>query len=265
MKVIKKQYESVGAFQSDVCADPGRRCLAEWQTQGGDSFGGAPVCEIVGPLRAGWAAGVEQARALGGGVNLAPASEARMVRRWADDSQDGIDWDPERAAYEMAPVLQRRPVRVGGAIRGVRSFVVNVSSSWRVGASALLFKALAVAAVVDVLESAGVRCEVWAVGGFDCSREFQCFAYRVKAAPDPLNLGALCSAVAPWALRFWGFSWQDRHGVIVPSNRGQPPAIKNIIECFDFPGVMGGVIDKEDCLNSEAARAWVLRCCEGAS
>ncbi len=253
MKIIKRQYDSVADFQADTVTDTKGRTISNFDSD----FAGASLRDITGPLRAGWADGVERARALCGGVELAPARAGRMVRRWADDSNDGLDWDLERAMYELPPVLVRRPDLSDGRARGVRSFIVNIGESFSVGSNCMLYKALALAAVVDLFESQRARCEVWGVFGADCGGELQAAAYRIKAAADPINLGALCSAVAPWALRFWFFAWQDKHGVYVPPGRGKALKMEQIQRLFDFPGSVGGVIDRGDCLGLESARAWV--------
>lgn len=263
--IIKKQYQSVSEFQADT--DGAGRCLAQYNEdkKARARFMGAPVEDVTGPLRAGWADGVAQARKMAAGVELAPVRSGRMVRRWVDDSQDGLDWDKERAMYEMAPVLQRRPEKAFGVARGVRSFVVNIGEHCQIAASSCIWKALSVGAAVDSLESVGVRCEIWAAKGTDCHNgEYHYLSYRIKAASDPLNLGALCSAVAPWALRWWFFCWQDKHGRHVPNHRGSCLKMADIVSQFDFPGDLGGVIDTGRCLSESQAAAWVRESCGGA-
>jgi hypothetical protein len=256
MKKLKKIYQSVVDFQRDTNQDG--RAVSEYDS----GFVGAALADVRGAYKFGWADGVKRARELGGDYLTAAGGAARMVRRWADPAYDGIDFDPERARYEMPCVVRRMPEKAAGVSRGVAVLFVNIAEAASVSADALLWKAIAAARWCDLQESAGKRCEIWAGVVADSKNHSNDVAswvvsWRVKSADDPVNLGLICSCIAPWALRFWGFAWQDKFDPSHTSGRGKAQKI-GLVKAEEITGGrVNGLIDQGDCLSRYAAENWI--------
>lgn len=208
--------------------------------------------------RFGWSDGVARLSSL---PDIVPAaSETGEVRRaWSD--QDGDEMDMERY-WDGAPFLARRFKAAGLRARlGPASVFVNVSERSGVSSDAMLWKAYAVAKLVDSLESTGRRVAVF-VGSSarDCftrgARDYA-LRIRVKAEDEPLNLSAVVGAASPWFLRLWVLSHISCH-VDADANCGYPRALRGSEIVTD--GAF--VLDTGEALSKSDAARWLLQSAE---
>jgi hypothetical protein len=169
--------------------------------------GTSSYAETVALLRAGWPAGAEQARALSAqlGAEMADSMTAERPAPVWDVSGDDADvsrfleGEPENMVAwvpEMVPAA-------GRVVRVVLDAGVNCS----VKEHHLQAAGVMTAAAVDVLESRGVRCEVWVAypASFDsCTVEVR---HRLKAAEEALDLPRVVAGMHPSGWRRIAFRW----------------------------------------------------------
>jgi hypothetical protein len=86
---------------------------------------------------------------------------------------------------------------------------VNIGEGCYTNYNDLLCKTFAALKIVDKLETIGVRCAVYACLSFipvyskGYPGENDMIEICVKNHADNVNLGALCTAISPWMLRYW--------------------------------------------------------------
>jgi len=175
---------------------------------GSEGFTGTPsYAAAVALLKTGWPAGAERARALSASLagSLAAADSCERPAPVWDVSGDDADvsryleGEPENMVAwvpEMVPAA-------GRVVRVVLDAGVNCS----VKEHHLQAAGVMTAAAVDVLESRGVRCEVWVAypASFDsCTVEVR---HRLKAAEEALDLPRVVAGMHPSGWRRIAFRW----------------------------------------------------------
>lgn len=214
-EVNRPEWQKVGRRWLVECSglseflNAGPRVVPHCDSETGSaSFTGTPSWETaVELLRAGWPAGAERARELSAALagTLAAADSCERPGPVWDVAGDDADvdrflsGDPESMvawAPEYVPVA-------GRVVRVVLDAGVNCS----VNEGHLQTAGVMTAAAVDVLESRGVRCEVWVSypATFPkCEVEVR---HRLKAAEEPLDLPRVVAGMHPSGWRRVGFRW----------------------------------------------------------
>lgn len=106
------------------------------------------------------------------------------------------------------------PVRVESPSPKFMRVVVNIGASGGVSAQTILARGAALCALVDLLEMAGVRCEVAVVDAVATSGKWYCQTVLVKPFEQPLDLPRVAYAIGhPSVLRVHTFRLYERMGV----------------------------------------------------
>jgi len=240
MKEIKHIFESPAAMYETAGTPKARSAY----------FTGATVEEIHA-RRWGWVEGIKMLEALPE-WKAPPAPGARWVKTWSD--YDGDDLDPARM-MDGAPCLSRRIKDTGRRVRGIVRVIVNIAQGCHTAADAMLWKAYAAARLVDSMEAAGQRCEIYAAmyakHGYTNGDAY--IETKIKAAADPLNVALCLNMFAPWALRYWYLGIMDTTGKATPGHGGA-------WEIADRPDAAGAIIiDCDDCLSRGAAAGFIQK------
>jgi len=249
--MIDKTKTRVSEFAS--LADLYRDCSPHASRKDSPRFRGATLDEIR-ERRFAWPEAIAEMQRLAQ-VIPAPVKQCRFVKKWND--YDGDELDIERLHNGQDP-LSRRIKERGGHTRGqVRKIVINVAESADVPAAAMYCKAYAAGKLCDGIEESGDRAEIYiaayAAGAFDRGREDFYTSVKIKSAEEPLNIGAVLAASAPWMLRFWFFAVMDKagnNGDHVTSSRGSARGIKHLHEDAT-------VIDTGEALTMAEAGKWI--------
>jgi hypothetical protein len=112
------------------------------------------------------------------------------------------------------------------AKRPIVTLVVNIAAHFGISAKAKANYGAAVVAVIDRLESAGRRVEVYAAEATSNGQQRFFMAWLVKAAGEHLDLGALSYSVAhPAVHRRIGFAVKERSSLQQDAGYGQPETL----------------------------------------
>lgn len=156
------------------------------------------------------------------------------------------------------PECMRRVKRAKRDVRSVR-FVVNLSASCMVNASALEARGQAIVNTAHALTLAGTPIEVWAIEPNECGGEVLSSCILLKRADAPINWQTMAFWLgSPLALRGMVFAHQDacmteeeraprRYG------RGQPVSFAKI--GGTIPGRSGPCVVVDQTLSNEGARS----------
>lgn len=217
-----------------------------------DDFQGCSIAEY-NERRYKWSGGLDKVRRLS--ELDAMVSAARCEKRWSD--YDGDNMDVERY-YNEQPFLSRRVQVSGGNRRGQYRIVVNVAENYRVNSENMLWKAYAASRLCDEIESQGNRVEV-IVGGFasGCAEGYgytwvNCVA---KKAQDPVNLGLLCTLMAPWTWRITMFALLYHYEKCSPYI-GRSHTVREYLGGDEIEN-KAILIDTGDCLSHERADVFI--------
>lgn len=177
-------------------------------------------------------------------------------------SIDGYDIDIERM-YEGRNFLLDKHKRHN--LPKAIDLYINVAESMYVKYKSMLQKTYAALKIVDQLESIGVRVAVYSCmtfapikrvygkkkGEIDVTDARQ-IEVCIKDYADPVNLGALCTAISPWFLRHWCILWM--HGKI-PNLHGD----SGVPRFFDKSGIGENsiVIETGSCLTTDGANKFI--------
>jgi hypothetical protein len=204
-----------------------------------------------------WTEGIQQMNALTK-FNATPAAYSRPVKRWND--YDGDELDIERLWNGQDPLSKRVKV-AGGRGRGrQRTIYICAGENWTINAKDMLWKSFAAGRLCDDLEAAGERIEIYTCfyaremfeRPKDGKEDFWLMC-KVKSANEPLNIGAVLTATAPWSLRVWMLAAADAHGKTTYSYGFPRPVRQAISE----PQAI--VIDTSEVLSEAAANDWIKR------
>ena len=180
----------------------------------------------------GWKEGRQGLRAaaatLDGEFHPRPPQAFDVAGDWLD-VPSAIAGDPEQWGYDEEAPGRARIIRLG----------IPLSASWTVPASTLRNRGAAIAAIIDGLESEGIRCEVDAYSVHEGGAEAQAvIIHRVKEAGAHLSLDRLAASIIhPGTFRrlhfaglehlggesIAGFDVDDlRHGYGIPADFRDP-------------------------------------------
>lgn len=174
-------------------------------------------------------------------------------RRWTWSYDDGAEGDHERCLAGRA-FLRTRKKREGNRRGRCATIRVNVSESGRIGATSMVWKAYAAATLADQLQLRGIGTKItseFMTKGASTNNEYSNLhlVVTVKDYNEPLNLGHIAQACAPWQLRCNVFEYMTKH--IPAISRGKGAASK--IDAL--PGEI--VINQGECLSQSAAKTWL--------
>lgn len=217
---------------------------------GRPEFMGATVHDIHA-RRWGWAEAVKMLEALPE-WKAPPAPGGRWVKTWND--YDGDELDPERL-YAGAPCLARRVKQTGQRIKGVARVYVNVCENADIKADKMLWKTYAAARLVDSMEAAGQRCEIYAafasIGTYKEERRDGWICTKIKSSEEPLNVALCLNVFSPWMLRYWYFAIINKTGKAY-SHKGSANSINGRSETAG-----AYIIDTGECLSKDAAARFI--------
>jgi hypothetical protein len=200
----KYHFNSLSAFYQacEKCTPTGEKDRFNMHTNYNRSaFTGLPLADIK-KYKMSYPVGVEKLR------HLADFKVEKDTKIRYYDSFDGYDIDIDRMYQGLDFLLNQRKVR---KLPKTIDVFVNVSESADVDYELMLNKTWAALKVIDHLETLGVRTALYAcisVNPKFTTRKRRVPLYievEVKNYAQSVNLGALCTAISPWMLRYWGF------------------------------------------------------------
>lgn len=155
------------------------------------------------------------------------------IKYW--DQFDGFDIDIDRMYSDLDFLLNERKV---SKLPKTMDVFINFVEPAHTDYTCMLMKAYTALKITDHLETLGVRTGLFAcsvskprVTQGDDSPYF--IEICVKQYSDPINLGALCTAISPWMSRYWEFLWAAGHYQYLSHGVGNainfPPELKGII------------------------------------
>ncbi len=153
----------------------------------------------------GWPEGLGYANALSAQLASSVTGSRRMAPKLTRCQAGFAPCVPAMLAGEPESMFAIRQEMREGCGRVVR-VVYNQCSSWGISGETLLKRGAIVAALVDVLEGAGVRCEVVACTGLRKGSQAHEFFVPLKSAGDPLDMDALIfwlAHAAAYRRMFW--------------------------------------------------------------
>lgn len=122
------------------------------------------------------------------------------------DQFDGFDIDIDRMYEHLDYLINEKKVK---KLPKAIDIYVNIGENSDKTYTEMLHKTYASLRIIDHLESLGVRTSVW-VAMYTVKPNVNSDGYFevcVKKHSDPVNLGALCTAISPWMCRYWGLLW----------------------------------------------------------
>lgn len=166
---------------------------------------------------------------------------------------DGFDIDVDRMYDNLDFLLDTRRQR---KLPKTIDIYVNIIESWKIGYNQMLIKAYAALSIIDKLETLGVRCAVYACSAFNPKvgkNKFLPTEYLevcIKNYHDPVNIGALCTAISPWMFRHHMILWTIGHIPNIDLNGvSQPERLPS--------GLTGIIIEKRQCLDLNEANQFI--------
>lgn len=241
------------------------------QERNSEFDGGASWDEALDLARNGWAEGESKVGAIC--RRLEDKIAHRIVR-------DDWNYDVEGQAFDVARYLQGEPEHwsrpeesytiTGHGERHVK-IVFNGTSAWFVSAKAIIIKGAAIAALVEMLEYANQRCEVWLVMSVgsrltkNLTKATFATATRVKAYDQPLEISRLAFALAhPASLRRLHFAAAEGahksivEGVSAPCSYGRACEFNELDDTSVYVPCSGKTEPNADWTSQEYAETWVL-------
>jgi hypothetical protein len=151
--------------------------------------------EALDLARKGWPEGAEAARRFAGQFGAVAASNVLRPEIGYAVCGDTIDMG-RYLMGEPECFMEWRESEVSAAGAKVLKVAINISISSAIPADAIMRRGAAMIALVDLLEQAGRRCEVW-VASATCSNgeHYREFAVRLKEAGQPLETDRLAFAM----------------------------------------------------------------------
>lgn len=242
----KHLYHSLSEFYSDIQNHYKTNLYESLERMDDPSFTGLPLSEIR-KFKYSYPVGVDKIRNL---PDFEMKSKVK-VKYW--DQFDGFDIDIDRMYSDLDFLRNERKI---SRLPRTMDIYINFTESAAIGYSAMLMKAYTALKITDHLETLGVRTALFAcsvskpdvaIGNDDPYFIEIC----VKNYSDPVNLGALCTAISPWMSRYWEFLWAAGHYQYLGSSIGK---------AVNFPeGLKGIIIDKRQCHDLNGARNFIER------
>jgi len=244
----KHCYNSISSFYADINNYLNNPIYKETANEDHPKFRGLCLAEIQG-AKYSYPVGVEK---LSHFKDFTVEKDI-SIKYW--NQFDGWDIDIDRMMENLDFLLDSHKKRL---LPKTLDIYINVGEGGDVNYEKLLCKTYATIKIVDKLETLGVRCSVFTCASFETHTRTRTRANRgengyleicVKQYADTLNLGALCTAISPWMLRYWMFLFiiGKYPGVIhgIAYARSMPPELKGII------------IETGSCLDKYAANQFI--------
>jgi hypothetical protein len=165
---------------------------------------------------------------------------------------DGYDIDIDRMMDGLDFLVDTHKKRL---LPKTADVYINIGEGGNVDYEMLLCKTYAAITVIDKLEVLGVRCAVYACASFGTNTypgklsEEGYLEICIKSHSDTLNLGALCTAISPWMLRYWIFMF------IIGK---YPGIVEGIAFSLKMPSdITGIIIETTNCLTKESSNQFI--------
>jgi hypothetical protein len=245
-KTQRRIYQSMQAMLADAKHD---RKSMPWGTPSSkedsdykNEWAGCSPVEAWGLARSGWEGVVAETDALASRITDAVVKQ-RIVTRWesARDTYGGrVDVGRYLAGEPDCMVRTKRVKRRGNA--KVVRIVIPTTYSCSVSETTVRKRGAAVVALVDVLNRAGNRLEVWAHNQIRVGDNRESIATMVQDPAEPVNMARIMFALAhPGWLRRIIFGVQENPAVwpeawIVARGGGYGNCISTPPQAGDIPG-----------------------------
>lgn len=217
MATERRIYESMQAL---VAASTHDRTMMPWYSppsskrEDDAEWHGGSVAEVATLARHGWEGVVAETDALASRITDAVVKQ-RVITRWEqqrDVAGGRVDVGRYLAGEPDCMIRSRRRQRRGAA--KVVRIVVPTTYSASVSEDVVRRRGAAVVALVDVLNRAGNRLEIWSWNQIMIGNNRESIATKVQDAADPVNMGRIMFALAhPGMLRRIVFGVQENPAV----------------------------------------------------
>lgn len=237
-------YNSLTAFYNDM-PNVHQNLYGHYENYDSASFKGLSNAQIV-QNKFSYAFGVEKLKHLPDFEILKPEWQKYF------NSFDGFDIDIDRMHDGLDFLIERRK---HSKLPKTMDIYVNFAENASVDYEEILNKTYAALKIIDFLETQGVRVALFAVCYSQLKITGDAMVYleiKVKDYPDPVNLGALCTAISPWMLRHWTFLWFCSKFKDIRMGLGYAKEIPNNIK--DPKAIY---IDNGQCLSQRSAISFV--------
>lgn len=216
----RHQFNDFDSFVADVCQLPGHPGISSRDVGRASHFGSYTFDQAVALAKTGWAEGAARVSDIRSSLDrYVEASKVQACQQFA--------WDVVGDFVDVGRVLSGEPEACGsysqcetgrfGSQRVVRLYA-NLGVSAGVKAEAIFARGAVVLAAVDILESLGLRVELWAAkatsrsSGAPAQHQVEVL---VKAANQPVDVDRLAFVLCHNAsLRRLFWSHQERHGFL---------------------------------------------------
>ena len=154
----------------------------------------------------GWAEGAERIDALRRTLRstVKPPLSRKRRQIWSDD---GETLDADRALAGQWDTAFRTTKRAMVRAPAMVSILVNWGGNWSVAAEQLFWQGAQAVVLSDILEDAGYRTRITAVGAVDSYRNVKASVIHVKDHGEPLRIDAVASIICHGGVyRCFGFA-----------------------------------------------------------
>ena len=211
-RIYDSMQELLAASQHDRTAMPWGEPSSKREDD--NEWHGGSVAHVSNLAHRGWEGVVAETDALASRITDAVVKQ-RIVTRWEqqrDTYGSRVDVGRFLAGEPECMIRSRRRQRRGAA--KVVRIVVPTTYSASVGEDVVRRRGAAVVALVDVLNRAGNRLEIWSWNGITIGGNRESIATKIQDAADPVNMGRIMFALAhPGLLRRVVFGVQENPAV----------------------------------------------------
>lgn len=203
-----------------------------WNGDDNDKRGTSTMRDAMTLAREGWKAGADQAHKLRDGIEAATPHMPRLTRYDVAGSVPSV-----ARAIAGNPMNMRRMQVAESRRMPTITLLCDTSVSWNFPGEAMLKHATAIAAVADILEGAGYRCEILAVERTGDGSMTLESVIRAKAPEDTANLSKLVFTLGHASVlrRLMFASWQmDSDAAELGVGHGSPRPFKAVPESGVF-------------------------------
>lgn len=253
------RYETWDSFLVDAAKPASNESLSSSRrVEASDAFFGTRTFEeALNVARTGWAAGAARVAELRASIDEFVATAKRAYVQQ-------FQWDVTGDFVDVGRVLSGEPEAFGTYVdsldgradtrdRVVRLYA-NLGVSCGVTGEAIFARGAAILAAVDILESAGIRVELWtgiASKGAGKKKTYQ-LEVLVKSASQPVDVDRLAFVLCHQAtLRRLGFSHKEQHGYWPKKCYPEPLTVEE--GCIKTPEARRGGAHSREELAAEVA------------